>query len=155
MARAFIVGLCNELWCLMGDFNVVRWIEDRLNATRADRSTKKFNRFIAVNGLTDPPMANGRFSWSRMGERSAASRIDRFLLSNQWVETFKEYKLERLHRPTSDHFSIALNMGAFKWGPMPFRFENMWLEDPSFKSNVEQWWKEQSPVGPVSDLWRN
>ncbi|RVX15688.1 Transposon TX1 uncharacterized 149 kDa protein [Vitis vinifera] len=27
------------------------------------------------------------------------------------------------------------------WGPTPFRFENMWLQHPSFKENFRNWWR--------------
>ncbi|RVW39477.1 Transposon TX1 uncharacterized 149 kDa protein [Vitis vinifera] len=30
----------------------------------------------------------------------------------------------------------------FKWGPTPFRFENMWLQHSSFKENFGRWWSE-------------
>lgn len=46
----------------------------------------------------------------------------------------------KLSRPTSYHFPLSLNMGWQKWGPTPFRFENMWLDHPDFLLNVEKWW---------------
>lgn len=120
---ADIVGLCHGLWCVSGDFNMVRWVDERLNATRPTRSMRKFNRFISSFDLIDIPMNNGRFTWSRVGERAAASRLDRFLITQQWSDRFKEFRLDRLQRPTSNHFPLALSVGAMRWGPMPFRFE--------------------------------
>lgn len=103
-----ITGLCQGIWCIAGDFNLIRWMEDRQNGTRYTRNMKKFNKFIALYELIDIPMANGEYTRSRTGERGAASRLDRILISRQWADTFKEYRLKKLHRPTSDHFPIEL-----------------------------------------------
>lgn len=40
-----------------------------------------------------------------------------------------------------------MHIGAFKWGPIPFRFENIWLEDPEFKRSIESWWNALNPKG--------
>ncbi|RVW44240.1 Transposon TX1 uncharacterized 149 kDa protein [Vitis vinifera] len=47
-----------------------------------------------------------------------------------------------LPRWTSDHWPIVLETNPFKWGPTPFRFENMWLHHPSFKESFGSWWRE-------------
>ncbi|RVW81340.1 putative mitochondrial protein [Vitis vinifera] len=49
---------------------------------------------------------------------------------------------EVLPRWTSDHWPIVLETNPFKWGPTPFRFENMWLQHPSFKEHFGSWWRE-------------
>ncbi|RVX19478.1 hypothetical protein CK203_005375 [Vitis vinifera] len=37
---------------------------------------------------------------------------------------------------------IVLDTNPFKWGPTPFRFENMWLQHHSFKECFSSWWRE-------------
>lgn len=128
-------GLCQGIWCVVGDFNMVRWSEERLNGNSSSRSMKRFNKFIDDSDIIEMPMLNGKFTWSRMGERAAASKLDRFFVSRQWLDFFKEGRVERLQRPTSDHFPIQMSIGAFKWGPTPFRFENLWLDIPNFKDS--------------------
>ena len=39
------------------------------------------------------------------------------------------------------HYPILLSMGCCKWGPSPFRFENMWLNHSEVLPMVEYWWK--------------
>lgn len=73
---------------------MTKWLGERLNATRISRCMKNFNKFISTAELTDPPMSNGEFTWSRMGERVAASRIDRFLISNLWGAPLESSKLK-------------------------------------------------------------
>ncbi|RVW16838.1 hypothetical protein CK203_098160 [Vitis vinifera] len=48
---------------------------------------------------------------------------------------------EVLPRWISDHWTIVLDTNPFKWGPTPFRFENMWLQHPSFKECFSTWWR--------------
>ncbi|RVX11355.1 hypothetical protein CK203_019696 [Vitis vinifera] len=35
----------------------------------------------------------------------------------------------------------SFGYNPFKWGPTPFRFENMWLQHPSFKECFSTWWR--------------
>ena len=140
MELSSLYGLCNDNWCVGGDFNVVRWLNEKSSGTRPTRSMLRFNNLIEEMDLVDIPFRNGRFSWSRSGVRPTASKIDRFLLSKPWMEFFREVSVERLPRTTSDHFPIILKMGAHSWGPIPFRFENAWLDHHLFFKNIENWW---------------
>ena len=45
-------------------------------------------------------------------------------------------------RPTPDHFSVLLEGGGLtESGPLPFRFENMWLKANGFKNLINEWWQ--------------
>ncbi|RVW77727.1 Transposon TX1 uncharacterized 149 kDa protein [Vitis vinifera] len=55
--------------------------------------------------------------------------------------------LEALPRWTSDHSPICLETNPLKWGPTPFRFENMWLLHPEFKEKFRDWWQECTVEG--------
>ena len=67
--------------------------------------------------------------------------IDRFLATEGLLGKFSNARVQRLNRPTFDHYPILLSMGCSKWGPSPFRFENMWLNHYEFLLMVEYWWK--------------
>ena len=67
--------------------------------------------------------------------------LDRFLYSNEWGQLFPQGLQEALIRRTSDHWPIVLDTNPFMRGPTPFRFENMWLQHPSFKENFRNWWR--------------
>ncbi|KAL6326022.1 hypothetical protein AAG906_038514 [Vitis piasezkii] len=62
-------------------------------------------------------------------------------LSNEEVHFFPHSLQEVLPRWTSDHWLMVLDTNPFKWGPTPFRFENMWLQHPSFKDCFSSWWR--------------
>lgn len=79
--------------------------------------------------------------------RVGSSRLDRFLVTPEWEDCFPNPIQEVGSRLVSDHFPIILVSSRVKWGPTPFRFENMWLNHRSFFSNVETWWSECSFSG--------
>ncbi|RVW96958.1 hypothetical protein CK203_032310 [Vitis vinifera] len=63
-----------------------------------------------------------------------------------WVELYDIYALSPRHSRNpyqKDLGSLANCFGyqPFMWGPTPFRFENMWLQHPSFKENFRNWWR--------------
>ncbi|RVW74568.1 LINE-1 retrotransposable element ORF2 protein [Vitis vinifera] len=77
-----------------------------------------------------------------MQESPVCKRLDRFLYSNEWELSFPQSLQEVLPRWTSDHWPIVLDTNPFKWGPTPFKFENMWLQHHNFKESFSSWWRE-------------
>ncbi|RVW89552.1 LINE-1 retrotransposable element ORF2 protein [Vitis vinifera] len=55
-----------------------------------------------------------------------------------FLKVFKEYCQDGLQIIGR----LFLETNPFKWGPTPFRFENMWLQHSSFKENFGRWWSE-------------
>ena len=74
-------------------------------------------------------------------------RLDRFLFSSEWDSFFSQSLQEVLPRWTLDHNPICLETNPLKWGPTPFRFENMWLLHPEFEENFSDWWQECTVEG--------
>ncbi|XP_057418110.1 uncharacterized protein LOC130712288 [Lotus japonicus] len=77
-----------SLWCLGGDFNSVRAEEERrgvaTNIGSQRRDIAEFNRFIEEMELLDLPLSGRKYTWYRPNGQ-AQSRIDRFLLSPEWL----------------------------------------------------------------------
>ena len=46
-----------------------------------------------------------------------------------------------LPRPVSDHCPVLLDSDGIKFGPSPFRSENMWLKFEGFKDLLRGWWQ--------------
>lgn len=134
-------SLCSGKWCLGGDFNVVRYVSEKSPQGRRTKSMKDFDEFIRGEGLKDAAMDNARFTWSNGREDIVKSRIDRFLYSGEWEEAFPQVRQEVGLRICSDHFPLILDTNKVRWGPTPFRFENMWLDHPRFKIDCKEWWE--------------
>ena len=56
--------ICGDKWCLGGDFNVVRTVQEKFNSNRNTRSMRMFDALIRELNLTDPSLCNGQFTWS-------------------------------------------------------------------------------------------
>ncbi|KAM1060262.1 hypothetical protein TB1_024191 [Malus domestica] len=99
-----------------------------------------FNQFIQDSELIDPNLLNAQFTWSNFREETVCRRLDRFLFSGGWEESFPHARQKALARVTSDHCPIELDTSKVTWGPGPFRFENSWLQHPDFRNNLKEWW---------------
>jgi hypothetical protein len=75
------------------------------------------------------------------------SRIDRFIVSEEWLNDWGVCSLWVLPRDISDHCPLILKKDNLDWGPRPFRFNNYWLEHKDYKKVVEETWRNQSING--------
>lgn len=145
-------------WCVGGDFNVVGFPHERFGARTFSQAMMEFNDFINEVELVDLPLIGGQFTWSRNSDTHHCSRIDRFLVSTDWLERFGGSSQSCLPRVISNHVPLWLECGSLANRKSPFRFENMWLKEPGFVgwieekwSGVPMWWM----TTPVSDLRRS
>ena len=69
------------------------------------------------------------------------SRLDLFLVSEDWESQFSAVVQSTLPIPMSDHHSILLDGGGMRRGLLPFRFENMQLKEEGFKDLLKDWWQ--------------
>ena len=90
------------------------------------------------------------FTWCGGLNNRSKSRIDRFLISEDWEAHFQGAIQVVLARLVSDHSSILLDGGGMRRGPTPFRFENMWLKEEGFKEELKQWWEGIQVSGSAS-----
>ncbi|RVX19759.1 Transposon TX1 uncharacterized 149 kDa protein [Vitis vinifera] len=145
-----IRGLWSDPWCIRGDFNLIRFPNESRRGGRLSSSMRRFSEVIDDLDLRDLPLQGGPFTWSGGLNNQAMSRLDRFLVSKDWEGHFKGAVQCTLPRPVSDHFPILLDGGGVRRGPVPFRFENMWLKEEGFKDLLKRWWQRLSFNGSFS-----
>lgn len=95
--------------------------------------------------LIDLPMAGRKYTWYR--PNGQARRIDRFLVSSDWLMHWPNCELLGLNRDISDHCPLLLRSAAQDWGPKPFRVLNCWFEHPGFEKFVVEAWSEKQIDG--------
>ena len=121
---------------------MVQRVSEKFNSTTITRSMKEFDSLIGELELVDPNLINARFTRSNFRQHPICCRLDRFLFTNEWVVGYQCFRQEVEARVVSNHPPMALNTYPPKWGPIPFCFENAWLEHKQFGRDFERWWKE-------------
>ncbi|RVX03362.1 hypothetical protein CK203_019838 [Vitis vinifera] len=145
-----IRGLWSDPWCIGGDFNVIRFPSERSRVGRLSGSMRRFSEVLDELALRDLPLQGGPYTWSGGLNGQSRSRLDRFLISEDWENHFSGVSQCTLPRPVSDHSPILLDGGGVRRGPIPFRFENMWLKEEGFKELLKGWWQGFNCSGSYS-----
>ena len=135
-------------WCIVGDFNIIRYPSERLGCESFSPAMFAFSDFIESNSLVDLPFEGASFTWFRDSGLPSMSRIDRVLVSLDWEEHFENGSQRVLPCVIFDHYPLLLEAGAVRHGWSAFNFKNMWLKVEGFVDRVHQWWNGYSFVGP-------
>ena len=137
------MGVGCSHWCILGDFNAVRKMTERRGINPSGNTTLKevqgFNNFIESMELLDVPLIGAKYTWYKENG-SAKSRIDRILVSIEWLEKWPDSKQYIKGRQVSDHCVLVLKSVTIDWGPKPFKTLDIWKSDPTFKEVVKQSW---------------
>lgn len=129
----------DSCWFVFGDFNVVRLSEERLGSIFCQNSAFYFNEFIHSIGLMEIKMGGRRFTYiNSAGDKH--SKLDRFLVSLNALETWPNLNVTAMPRVHSNHCAILLSASQLDFGPTPFKLYNSWLKDPEFEGVVRRGW---------------
>ncbi|KAH1262617.1 LINE-1 retrotransposable element ORF2 protein [Glycine max] len=135
--------------CLVGDFNCIRNPAERVGSNLCPPDTSiiaEFNDWLAEMEVEDIPCLGKPFTWFRPNG-SCKSRLDRVLLSDDWVSKWSDSSQHNLERNYSDHYPIMLQSKITDWGPKPFRVFNAWLHNKDFNKVVKDCWSANQPMG--------
>jgi len=72
--------------------------------------------------------------------RNAVSRLDRILVTKEFVDKFHNLRVCCKWRMLSDHTPLVLFTSAIAWAPCPFRTLDIWLEEPQFLKVFKKEW---------------
>ncbi|CAJ2632329.1 unnamed protein product [Trifolium pratense] len=133
--------LAGKKVCVWGDFNAVKHIDERRSVRDGHRSSDHipFNRFIEDNTLIDLPLIGRKFTWFK-GDGRSMSRLDRFLLSEEWCLNWPNCKQMAKLRGLSDHCPLVLSADEEDWGPRPSRMLKCWKDIPGYNLFVRDKW---------------
>lgn len=75
-------------WCVLGEFNSIKSPVGRKRVDGYDRSDEMqcFGEFISRSGLIDLPLIGRKYTWYKL-DGKAMSRLDRFLISEGWLNS--------------------------------------------------------------------
>ena len=86
------------------------------------------------------------FTWIRPNG-SVKSRLDRFLVSEQWLSLWPDSCQHVLQRYFSDHCPIILQTKMVDWDPKPFRVVDWWLHQKGYQRMVREAWSRDQQRG--------
>ena len=112
-------------WCLVGDFNIIRYPCERLGCELFSPTMFAFLDNIESNSLVDLPLEGASFTWFRDSGLPSMLRIDKALVSLNWEEHFENVSQRVLPCVISDHCLLLLEAGAVQRGRSAFKFENV------------------------------
>lgn len=147
----FITWLMNldtsdfEDWVLGGDFNLIRHHENRNKPGGDIGEMIMFNELITDLDLVQIPFSGRNYSWSNMQTDPLLVKLDWVFTSASWTLFFPANFIQPLPKPVSDHIPYVLHIESKIPKSNMFRFENFWVEHPSFLDTVSFHW-HNSPV---------
>nr|GEX20869.1 RNA-directed DNA polymerase, eukaryota, reverse transcriptase zinc-binding domain protein [Tanacetum cinerariifolium] len=124
---------------VMGDFNEVRYASDRFGFVFHASDAAKFNTFIGNSHLHDVPLGGYSYTWSDK-HANKMSKLDRFLVSQGFLDLFLNISALILHRNVSDHRPILLKEFMADYGPTLFRLYHSWFLKEDFCVVLQETW---------------
>jgi hypothetical protein len=119
----------------------VKHVDERRSARAVSLSLDQipFNQFIEENNLVDLPLHGRQFTWFK-GDGLSMSRLDRFLLSEEWCFDWSNCKQVARLRSLYDHCALVLAANEEDWGPRPSRMLKCWRYIPGYHVFVIDKW---------------
>eukprot|EP00253_Pinus_taeda_P011111 PITA_11111 len=134
----------HPLWIIGGDFNMITKLEEKQGCrAKLEQENGHFKEFIQNNSLIDLQFCNGTHTWSnrRIGKHQIASKLDRFLISDNAVHLGGDIAAAVFPYSGSDHWPISLQWQRLgNATKRPFRFEDFWLTHLTFKDFIRSTW---------------
>lgn len=99
-------------WLICGDFNEITSHSEKIGGRFTDDpGMHDFQNFILTNGLMDAGFVVNQFTWSnnRRGTSRIWQRLDRALISHDFLEHFESFTVHHLARLSSDHSPLCLS----------------------------------------------
>ncbi|GKA49501.1 RNA-directed DNA polymerase, eukaryota [Tanacetum coccineum] len=129
---------------MMGDFNEVHKKEERFGSNFNVQRADAFNFFISNAGLEEVPSGGYSFTWCHKSA-SKMSKLDRFLISKNLMNTYPNISAITLDRYLSDHRPILLRESKFDYGPILWKlflsdYFNYWFDVEGLTKFVEETW---------------
>ncbi|KAH7847580.1 hypothetical protein Vadar_027761 [Vaccinium darrowii] len=141
------VGSLNSEVVIWGDFNDILDAGEKRGGLLRDRwSFIRFQSFVEDCGLADLGFKGYPFTWrnNRAGVDFIESRLDRALVSSQWLLNNNQASLEHLDCVGSDHKALLLNtMPESRKHITPFRFDARWFEHEKVRRIIEEQWDQR------------
>ena len=143
---------------ITGDFNTTRSQCEKRGGTKVrDSFSEKMEDLMADLDMLDIPLRNGKYTWSNkitvIG--NILARLEIFLVSSTFLQKYLLPTSLALPSVVLDHKPIALILSPpANLGPIPFRFNLIWLHDAKIMELIQREWKLQH-FGSPNYIWES
>lgn len=119
----------NSPWLIMGDFNTMLDMNDRVNGiTVQENEIKDFREFMEDCRLTELPTVGRSYTWTN---NHVYSRIDRTIVNAQWMIDMPPMQIQVMNPHFSDYSPLSIEVEATMDNrKRPFRFYNCLADHP-------------------------
>ncbi|XP_075086506.1 uncharacterized protein LOC142169172 [Nicotiana tabacum] len=122
-------------WIVVGDFNFVLNLEDRIGGTHITMAEiSEFHKCIEKYGLLEFPTTGSRYTWNDRHEDSRImSRIDWAFINSAWLNNMTSFRAQFLPENISEHCPLKLTpYSAQRKNKLAFKFCNVWSSHSDF-----------------------
>ncbi|XP_071714093.1 uncharacterized protein [Rutidosis leptorrhynchoides] len=117
-----------------------RFAYERKNTEFCERKAKIFNDFIKDSSLLDLPL--GGRTYTRISDNGTKfSKLDRFLVSKNFIQQWPNANVLVLDKKHTDHFPLFLKDGDIDFGPKPVKVFDEWLNQKNSHDVINAAWK--------------
>ena len=144
---------------MLRDFNeIVSTAEKMSGARRPQRQMDDFREAINCCRFKDLRFCGPEFTWCNMqeGRHRMYLRLDRALVTQEWIDHYKDMRVHHLVDSTSDHCALLITDSIASQSPRKkrFQFEAMWTRKDECRDIIKAAWNESvelhNPNGMVS-----
>lgn len=147
----------NGPWLIIGDFNSVLGVEDRLNGQPVHHSEMTdFQNCIDDIGVGQITKRGNRYSWSnkRDSENRIYSHINWAFGNPEWFNTNTGVEAVYMLPGCSDHTPIMLNTEVVKTRMnRPYRLLTIVMQQEDYRETVQQIWSQQHKGFTMYSVW--
>jgi hypothetical protein len=129
-------------WLVVGDFNLMRKLEDRNRPGGNVSEMFLFNEAISSLGLEEIPLHGRKYTWTNKQQPPLLERLDWFFSSTAWSIAYPHTIAKPLVMETSDHWPCVIETKTNIPKSRIFRFENFWMEYEAFLPLVAACWNQ-------------
>lgn len=133
---------CITPWVVLGDFNVVKSITERIGGVTPNiYQMKDFEDCCSYLGLEDSPASGEFYTWTN---NSVKAKLDRVLINGAWhANDLVCHTTFHKMRSYTDHCPSIVEIFERQNGrSKPFKFFAMWLKHPKFETILKDGWAE-------------
>lgn len=141
-----------ETWCICGDFNAVKDMENRINGQRiSDHETRDFIDFLDTCNVFEMTSTGEKYTWSN---GHVSSKIDWALCNPEWGLKYSHIVADFGVCNISYHTPIFMRITDPQHGSRNFKFLNILADDPQFLPLVQQAWDTWNTAIRVCAMYR-